>query len=202
MGISTTVLRLIVAGNQTVGELAEATGKPRKEIVKAAQVLKFLGYVHVCDALDAEFGSGARGMYFATEAGTAFVNSGEEIKPGRPGERPRQRTTGLRERAWWHYRAHKVASLKDLLCTHATGQEKAASVNLYKWLAALESVGILKRLGVKQKARQSAGRVLWSLEKDLGPQAPVWRQKAREVFDPNTGEVHPIPAREEGGHVQ
>ena len=192
MGISTTVLHLVVAGTDTLDAIAATTGKPKKTIVKAAQVLKGLGFLAVCDSLGQEMGTLARGMYIATPAGEAFAATGEEIKPGKTGERPRKKTVGLRERAWWHFRAHKITTLKELLSTHAEGTEKAASINLYKYIAALEAAGILKRLSNKQPAKQSKGRVRWSLEKDLGLQAPVWRQKAKEIYDPNSGAVYPM----------
>lgn len=160
MSIGSTVLQLIVtAGTGELEQIATTTGRTRKSIVKVVQTLKGLGYIAVCDDLDKAMGSLARGMYVATAAGVAFAARGEEIKPGKAGERPRQRTFGLRERAWWHFRAHKVATL--------------------------EAAGILKRLPMKQAARQSKGRVVWTLAKDLGLQAPVWRQKAGEIYDPN-----------------
>lgn len=192
MGISTNVLQLVVAGTDTLDTLAATTGKAKKTIVKAAQVLKGLGLLSVCDKLDEEMGTLARGMYIATPAGEAFAATGEAIKPGRKGDRPRMKTVGLRERAWWHFRAHKIATLRELLSTHANGNEKAASINLYKYIAALEAAGILKRLTNRQAAKQSRGRVQWSLEKDLGRQAPVWRQKAQEVYDPNGDAVYSI----------
>lgn len=198
MSLTKQVLQLIVAGTDTLDQLAAATGKTKREIVKMTQVLKHKGYISVCDTLSAQFGAGARGMYLATEAGTAFAATDGEIKPGKAGPRPRNRTVGLRERAWWHFRAHQVATIKDLLSTHATGTEKAAQDNLYKWVIALETVGILKRLPCKQAAKQSKGRVVFVLAKDLGPSAPVWRQIAKTVFDPNSGEVFAIPAQKGG----
>lgn len=194
MSLTKQVLQLIVAATDpmTLDFLAASTGKTKREVVKMTQVLKRKGYITVCDALDAKLGTGARGMYLPTEAGTAFAATDGEIKPGKAGPRPRNRTVGLRERAWWHFRAHSVATIKDLLSTHATGTEKAAQDNLYKWVIALEAVGILKRMPVKQAARQSKGRVVWSLVKDLGPSAPVWRQIAKTVFDPNSGAVFAI----------
>lgn len=197
MSLTKHVLQLIVAGNDCLDQLAAITGKSKRDIVKMAQVLKHKGYISVCDALDAKLGTGARGMYLPTQAGEAFAASDGEIKPGKAGPRSCTRTIGLREKAWWHFRAHKVATLKELLSTHANGTEKAASINLYKYIAALESVGILKRLPKLQPARQSKGRVAWTLEKDLGLQAPVWRQLAREVYDPNGDKVFPIPKKEE-----
>lgn len=195
MSNSTTVLQLIAAGTNTLDALVASTGKSRKQVVKYTQTLKGLGYVSVCDKLDEEMGTLARGMYLATPAGEAFAASGEEILPGKTGERPRKKTYGLRERAWWHFRAHRVATLKELLSTHANGTEKAASINLYKYLAALEAVGILKRMDRTQPAKQSKGRVVWSLEKDLGLQAPVWRQQGHEVYDPNGDAVFAIPKK-------
>ena len=192
MSLTKQVLQLIVEGKDTLDQLATATGKTKREVVKMAQVLKHKGYINVCDALDAQLGTGARGMYLATEAGIAFAATDGEIKPGKAGPRPCTRTVGLRERAWWHFRVHRVATIKDLLTTHATGKEKAAQDNLYKWVVALELAGILQRLPAKQPAKQSKGRVVWSLAKDLGPAAPVWRQIAKTVFDPNSGQVFPL----------
>lgn len=194
MGISTTVLQLIAAGTADLDGLASASGEPKKAIVKAVQILKSLGYVDVCDELDAQMGTLARGWYALTAAGQAFAASGEEIKPGRTGLRPRKKTVGLRERAWWHLRAHRVTTLKELLATHASGSEKAAHINLYKYLAALEGAGVLARQSRRQPAQQGRGRVVWSLQQDLGPQAPVWRQRGGVVYDPNADIELPIQA--------
>jgi len=192
MSLTKQVLQLIVGGTDTLDQLATATGKTKREVVKMTQVLKRHGFINVCDALDAQIGTGARGLYLPTEAGIAFAASDGEIKPGKAGPRPCTRTVGLRERAWWHFRAHSVATIRELLTTHANGTEKAAQDNLYKWVIALETVGILQRLPAKQPAKQSKGRVVWSLAKDLGPAAPVWRQIAKTVFDPNSGQVFPL----------
>jgi len=186
MGSSMTVLRLMVAGTDTLDALAEITGKTKRQIVKYVQTLKRNGYVSVCDKLDEVLGTGARGYYTVTDAGAAFAARGEELKPGKAGARPRKKTVGLREKAWWHFRAHKFATLKELLSTHANGSEKAAEINLYKYIAALEHAGILKRCVHKQPAKQSRGWVVWRLENDIGVQAPVWRQRANEVYDPNS----------------
>ncbi|MGE5621485.1 MAG: hypothetical protein ACM3VY_00515 [Candidatus Bathyarchaeota archaeon] len=193
MGLSTNVLRQIAAGTVRLEAIAEALGVGHKAVNKAAQVLKKREFITVRAQ-----GDGFRlGIYELTPAGRAWAESGREVMPGQ-GERPRQRTVGLRERAWWHFRAHRLATLKELLTTHADGTEKAADNNLYKWLAALEKVGILQRSARRLPARQSRGQVQWKLAKDLGPKAPVWRQVAREIFDPNGGKIFPMP--EEGGH--
>ncbi len=196
MGISTIVLQHLAAGLTSLDELAEATGKPRDRLVKAVQVLKGRGLVHVCDALDKVFGSLAPGHYVLTDAGQAEAESGETIKPGKTGPRPRQRTTGLRERAWWHLRNHReMVSLKGLLGAHASGNEKGAQSNLYKYLTGLERAGLIVRADRRQAARQSKGWVMWMISNDVGPLPPVWRERANEVFDPNAGVVIALPAR-------
>lgn len=200
MSNSTTVLQLIAAGTTNLEALAATTGKSKKQIVKFVQTLKGLGYVSVCDELDKAMGTLARGMYIATQAGEAFAASGEEIKPGKSGERPRQRTIGLRDRAWWHFHNRDVATLNELLSTHATGKEKAASINLYKYISALEAVDIVERIG-KQPAKQSKGRIVWRLKKKLGMLAPVWRQSANEIYDPNSGSVFKLPKKAKEGVV-
>lgn len=199
MSLATNVLQQIAAGNSTLAGLDFTLGAGRKAIVKAVQVLKRRGLAQTHQVRAGEVSGPAPGTYRLTEAGEAFAESGRDINPGQ-GERPRQKTVGLRERAWWHFRAHKVATMKELLNTHAEGDEKAAHINVYKYLMALEKAGILARLAHRAPARQSKGLVLWRLARDLGPKAPVWRQVAKTVFDPNSGKVFAL-ATEEGGNA-
>lgn len=197
MSLATNVLRQIAAGNATLDGLVFSLGAGRKEIVKAVQVLKRRGLAQTHQVRAGEVSGPAPGTYRLTDTGEAFAESGREINPGQ-GERPRQKTAGLRERAWWHFRAHKVASMRELLTTHADGDEKAAHINVYKYLMALERAGILARLPYRAPARQSRGMVLWRLARDLGPKAPVWRQVAKTVFDPNSGKVFALAAEADG----
>lgn len=197
MGLATNVLQQLAAGNTSLEGLAGATGAGKKEIVKSVQVLKGRGLVVTHVVMAGEVSGPAPGIYILTDAGQQFAASGQAISPGQ-GERPRKKTVGLRERAWWHFRAHKVSSLKELLGTHAEGGEKAAHINLYKYLMALERAGILQRLPQRIKARQSKWLVQWRLALDLGTMAPVWRQVARTVYDPNDGRVFSLAG--DGSH--
>jgi hypothetical protein len=190
MGLSTAVLTAIHGGICELAALAEHVGHNKRAVAKAVQVLKRRGLVVVATIVERN-SYRKPAQYAVTAAGAAQVLSGAPISPGQ-GARPRKKTVGLRERAWWELRAHGLASLKQITTTHAEGTEKAANVNLYKYLVALERAGILMRSGKNIPARQSKGRIQWLLEIDLGPKAPVWRQQAKEVYDPNAGKVYPM----------
>lgn len=193
-GISTAVLHAIHDGAEHLEELSERLDRERRAIVKAVQVLKGRALVEIerVNRYDRVFSAEVPATrYVLTEAGREQVASGVPILPGQ-GPRPRKRTAGLRERAWWELRAQGIASLKQILITHADGSEKAADVNLYKYLVALERAGILARQAKRLPARQSRGCVQWRLLRDLGVKAPVWRQQAGEVYDPNAGAVYPL----------
>lgn len=106
---------------------------------------------------------------------------------------PRTVTTGLRQRAWWVIRRHGVFTLPELLATVADGKERAAASNLGRYLRALERTGILKQEGrSRPTAPTSNGSIRYRLARDLGREAPVWRQSARQVYDPNSGELYAI----------
>lgn len=188
MALATNVLQQIAAGNGQLESLASTLASDKRSVVKAVQVLKRRGLVQVHGAFDSAFGGLARGSYALTPAGTEWARAGLAVSPGQ-GARPRQRTSGLRERAWWHFRAHRIATLKEILTTHAEGGERAAPINLYKYLMALQRAGVLRRSPQRVATRQSRGQVQWSLARDLGPKAPVWRQLARVVYDPNSGQT-------------
>lgn len=191
MGLATQVLKAFSDGVLTLDGLVGRLGCPRRDLVKAVQVLQRRGFVCVHKTLDGVTGGVGRGTYTLTEAGVAWAEAGKPVSPGQ-GQRPRNRTSGLRERAWWHLRAHRVATLRDILTTHAEGHEAAPDINVYKYLAALERAGILVRSAQRLPARQSRGRVQWRLARDLGPKAPVWRESRREIFDPNGGSILPL----------
>lgn len=201
-GISTAVLSAIHEGVDQLGGLSEKLSRDRRSIVKAVQVLKGRDLVRIVapDQFDKVFCAAPATRYELTEAGREWAESGVPVNAGQ-GERPRKKTAGLRECAWWELRAHGVTTLHQILMTHATGAEKAADINLYKWLVALERAAILARHAKRVAARQSSGRVQWRLVLDLGILAPVWRQKAQEVYDPNSGKVFAMrrpEAKEEG----
>jgi len=189
LSISTNVLGQIAVGNVYLAQIASALGVEKKSVVKATQVLKQRGLIDVPSA-KAIFEPELRGIYALTEAGSKWVESGAPVVAGQ-GVRPRMSTSGLGERAWWHLRAFRTATIMDLLSTYSDGTDTAAHNTLYKYLNALEQVEVIKRCDCRLPAKQGKGSVQWSLAIDLGPRAPVWRQQGQEVYDPNAGRKYP-----------
>lgn len=107
---------------------------------------------------------------------------------------PRTVTLGLRQRAWWVMRRRIGFTLIELLATLADGSERDAAGNLGKYLRALEKAGIVRQPGA---ALTSPGSLRYQLIINAGRKAPVWRAKTNTVFDPNSGKVYEMGARDE-----
>lgn len=112
---------------------------------------------------------------------------------------PRTVTQGLRQRAWWVIRKRGTVTVPELLNTLADGIQTAAESNLSQYLRVLARAGILRL-----EARRAPGIALtsngfnrYTLAIDTGRLAPVWRQKAGAVYDPNSGILYPL---EEGAN--
>ena len=176
-------------GALSLDSLVAATNRPRAAITKAVQTLKRRGLALSRTGRRAETGGFERGRYALTDAGRSAAKSGVIIPCGKPLGRPGARVVGLRDRIWWHLRAHRVVTLSELLNTHADGTEKSAQTNIYKYLAALARVGVIRRQAKRLPARKSGGHTVWLFVRDLGPKTPVVRPLTREVYDPNSGQV-------------
>lgn len=105
------------------------------------------------------------------------------------------KASGLREKAWRTIRHLRQFTLNDLLDINATGSEKDAPSNLFKYLDKLEQCGVLVRLDRRASdANKSRGFVVWRLERDLGWDAPVWRNVQKVLWNPNTNSAVDLPA--------
>lgn len=104
------------------------------------------------------------------------------------------KASGLREKAWRTLRDKKKFTLNDLLDINATGSEKDAPSNLLKYLARLEQYGVLVRLERRAgDVLTSPGYVVWCLARDLGWDAPVWRNVEKVLWNPNTNAAVGMP---------
>lgn len=185
------LLELIAAqpdGAGTTAALAAHMGRKVNLITTTALLLKRRKLIEVPQ----------RGTYRITDDGRAWLAAGRPIACGQ-GRRHYKKTSGLRERAWWLMRELRKFTVTDLLTTLADGTERDAYSNLCKYLATLERVGVVQRMKrrVPGLSAQSNGHVLWWLKRDLGRQAPLWRQRHGVVFDPNSGEILPFLTAEE-----
>lgn len=102
--------------------------------------------------------------------------------PAQVTPRPKRPKRPLRSRAWWCMRVMASFSADDLLLAIATGNESEARNNLVRYLASLESAGIVVRLPITRR-----GPAMWHLERDLGPLAPVVSRALNQISDPNSG---------------
>ena len=179
MATAQSVLIEIVRGNAHLAAIAETLGKSRKSVGMAVACLKRRGLV----------GATLPGIYQPTDAGREFLASGKTVASGQDSPRPRQKTRGLRQRAWWVLRARGVATVPDLLSTLSDGTERNAAKNLSRYLGALAATGFVEEIGRSPgTARTSNGHKRYRLARNNGRLAPVVRQHTGEVFDPNTGE--------------
>ncbi len=175
------VLVEIVRGTTRLGELAAALGAERKNVALAVQRLRQRGLVELL----------GRGVYAPTTAGRDFLTSGRKLTSGRAGPKPRTRTRGLRERAWWVIRARKDVSVNDLLSVLSDGSERDARGNLQRYLHWLALTGYLA------KVVRGTAPVRYRLVRDSGRLAPVMRLRQGLVFDPNTGAVRALETTEQ-----
>jgi hypothetical protein len=111
----------------------------------------------------------------------------------------RTKTFGLRARAWWVMREQRRFTLPGLLSIVADTRQRDAASNLRKYLGALTRAGILVEDGRDPPTNPTDNGVKrYRLAMNTGPQAPVWRASVRQVYDPNTDQVHSIT--QEAGH--
>lgn len=169
----------------TLDQLEGHTQLERSRIIDSANVLVKRGFIN----------RNGRGCYQLTESGATIIKTGAAMKSGPKGSMPRRKTWGLRQKAWHVIRNKRKFTLDDLQLTICQGNERNASNNLSKYLRSLMQVGYLKILPRKVSGNSptSNGRQVYLLVNDTGRLAPVWRQVSYSVFDPNTGEEHPVP---------
>ena len=133
------------------------------------------------------------GCHKLTDAGRAADAEGMILRSGprgggQTGKRIHKDT--LRIRVWRAIRIRRKFSIPDLVALVAEGGERDIESNIRKYLSALTRAGILTELPRREAgtALTSNGYKRWWLrdEQDTGPAAPVWRQGANTVYDPNT----------------
>lgn len=173
-------------GGLGLDAVQDATGLERKAINACVQQLRRRSLIEITSP----------GQYRVTAAGAGWLAKGRAIASGQ-GVR-RRACSGLRERAWWVMRELHKFSLPDLLDRLADGSERDAAGNLRKYVGVLERAGIVQRMKrrVAGASPTSNGYILYWLKRDLGRFAPVWRRSQGAVFDPNSGELLPLDARE------
>lgn len=180
------VLAALTAAERCVPieDLAAAAGLSRRQTANGAAALIARGYVVRRE----------RGCYEVTAAGAAAHAAGTPLTSGPTGpmERKQPVANALRSRLWKAMRMRSKFALADLLVLAATGDERDPSANAGRYLRALVASGYLSELRRTKGGRQgSNGAKRYVLLRDSGPKPPIVRRGGVEVYDPNTGVVHP-----------
>lgn len=164
--------------------LVEMTGLTPDQVGSSTANLNKHGFIKKVD----------QGCYRITLAGITALEQKTSLRSGPKGQlqNPRIFKDSLRVRVWRAIRIRNSFSIQEIIPIVTKGEEKDAKSNIYKYIHALECAGYLIRMGKRQRgtALTSNGFARWrlDLEKNTGPQAPVWRMSRGTVFDPNTGE--------------
>lgn len=167
----------------TNARLVELTGLDAKQVGNSTSKLQHNGFIKVVD----------KGCFRITQAGITALDQKTNLRSGPKGETSvKIHKDSLRVRVWRAIRIRSSFSVPDLLPIVTKGGEKDAQSNIYKYVKALEEAGYLIRMSKRMRgtAMTSNGFARWrlDLEKNTGPQAPVWRMSKGSLFDPNTGE--------------
>lgn len=135
-----------------------------------------------------------RGVYLITDAGSAALADGKEVKPGPKGPTgPKVRRGTLRERLWRAIRKERkgtIGNFLSLVLQDGEDEDKATE-NAQKYICILCQAGYMQRLPGKQQgtALCSNGFTRYILVVNNGPLAPVVRRVQRQLYDPNTGKT-------------
>lgn len=164
--------------------LVELTKLEPRQVENSTLRLRNHGFIKLVD----------KGCYRVTQDGITALQSNRKIRSGPKGQQATVRVfkDSLRARVWRAIRIRKNFSIPELTGLVARGDERDAECNIRKYLIALEGAGYLIRMKkrIPGTALTSNGFARWrlDLEKNTGPEAPIWRSKKETVFDPNTNE--------------
>lgn len=177
----------------TNARLVELTGLDAKQVGSATSKLQHNGFIKVVD----------KGCFRITQAGITALDQKTSLRSGPKGEtRVKIHKDSLRVRVWRAIRIRNSFSIPELIPIVTKGEEKDAQSNIYKYVHALECASYLIRMGKRQRgtALTSNGFARWrlDLEKNTGPQAPVWRMSKGSIYDPNIDqEIFLLPMKSE-----
>lgn len=169
----------------TLDALAGRMAASRKNVSEAATRLISRGYVERVE----------RGCFRLTAEGRRALAEGRTVTSGPNGphtgpRKPNRRS--LRGRLWNAMRVLGKFTVADLVRLAGAGAEKGAYSNAWGYVRGLEKAGYFRRLpGVKGEHLTSNRLKRFMLVRNDGLEPPTVRPRKGEVWDPNTGEVHP-----------
>lgn len=172
----TALLRALGDGPLTEAEVRARLGINWRQAQGAAARLMARGYLTVAPGR----------TYMLTDAGQAAAASGEAITGGPKGRVKLIRDT-FRERAWRAMRVRRSFTIGDIVADAAGPDEGRPRDNAARYISRLRQAGYVAELPRRQAgtAPSSNGYKRFTLRKNTGPLAPVWRADLGVIFDPN-----------------
>jgi hypothetical protein len=138
----------------------------------------------------------ADGRYRLTDEGRAAADRGDVITGGPKGQVKIERNT-FRQRAWAAMRAQRSFTVGAIVAAAATPADHDPRDNAARYISRLRQAGFLAEERRRQPgtAAGSNGFKVYRLVRDPGPKAPIWREGAGCLRDPNSGGDIPCSPR-------
>lgn len=179
---ATALLNILQTGPASRADLVTCMELTPRQVTNAAANLLRRGYLTLCDGV----------VYQLTEAGLAAAEAGEVIKGGPKGQVKLIKGT-IRQRAWCAMRIRRSFTIGELVADAAEPDEGQPRDNIGRFLSRLAQAGY-----VREQPRRAPGTAIgsngfkrYSLVRNTGPKAPVFRSELGVIFDPNLGEDVP-----------
>lgn len=185
--LPTQLLGVLQEGPMSRAEIKAVLGFDWRQTTNAAQNLLRRGYLEILED----------GRYRLTLDGMTAALQGEVITCGPKGQVKEIRDT-LRERAWRSMRMRRAFGIGDLVSDAVNAEDGGQPHdNLRRYVSRLSQAGYIKEIARRTPgtAFGSNGFKRYMLVKNTGPRAPIFREIACAIYDPNTGENVPCKTR-------
>lgn len=179
---ATALLNELQTGPKARADLVATMGLTPRQVTNAASNLFRRGYLILCDLV----------VYQLTDAGMAASLAGEIIKGGPKGQVKLIKGT-IRQRAWCAMRIRRSFTIGELVADATEPGEGQPRDNIGRFLSRLAQAGYVRELDRRAPgtAVGSNGFKRYTLVRNTGPKAPVFRTELGTIFDPNLGEDVP-----------
>jgi hypothetical protein len=184
--VPTALLRLLDQDGRVAPEGFMAAFKvKRRQFNEALKRLEIRGYAALNDS----------GHVHLTAAGLAACARGEVITGGPKGMVKVMPNT-FRQRVWAAIRVQRGFTISTVAAAAARDGDGDPRDNATRYVCRLVQAGFVAELPQRQPgtAPSSNGFKQFLLRVNSGPKAPIWRESARTMFDPNTGKDVPCKA--------
>lgn len=176
---ATALLNALQPGPLARTDLIVQLNLSHRQVTNAAANLLRRGYLNVCEGP----------TYQLTEAGRNAADAGEIIRGG-PKGRVKVVTGTIRQRAWSAMRIRRTFTIGEIVSDAASGDEGQPRDNVGRYISRLTAAGYVREFAHRAPgtAIGSNGFKRFTLVKNTGPKAPVFRSELGVIFDPNLGE--------------